>query len=107
MNANIQIPDDLLQSAIAQSIYNGELAEKISAKVADKLAEITTYNHSEAAKILNISRSTLYEYREADLLTFRADGRISLAALLDFQRNFPEKEIEIIRKTKTEKRRVK
>lgn len=110
MNANIEIPNNLLTDALSNSLFKGELGEKLANKLADRYAEITTYNRTDAAKLLNVARSTLYGYESDGLITFRADGRTSLANLLNLQRKLSELDegdFEVIRKEKQEKRRVK
>lgn len=111
MNAQFEIPQQALTEAMAESLFKGELGEKVADRLAGLYAEITTYNRTDAAKLLNIGRSTLYEYENGGLITFRSDGRISLAALLKFQRDLSaeesedDSENEIKRKTRKEKRR--
>lgn len=114
MNAQIEISPQVLTDAIAQSLFKGELGEQVAAKLADLYAEVTTYNRTDAAKLLNVARSTLYEYEADKLVEFRRDGRITLAALLDFQRRLGETNSEdsedagssVNRKSQNRKRRV-
>jgi len=110
MNANIEIPNNLLTDVLTNSLFKGELGDKVAAQLADRYAQITTYNRTDAAKLLNVARNTLYGYENDGLITFRADGRVSLATLLEFQRNLEQSEsseMEVLRKSKQEKRKVK
>lgn len=110
MNANIDIPQNVLTDALAQSLFKGELGEKVASQLANLYAEITTYNRTDAAKLLNVARNTLYGYENAGLITFRADGRVSLATLIEFQRDLADMETaenEPNRKSKQEKRSLK
>lgn len=110
MNAQIEISEKLLTDAMAEALFKGELGEKVAAQLAGLYAQITTYNRTDAAKLLNVGRSTIYAYEDAGLITFRADGRVSLAALLEFQRGLaagePDAETEVNRKSKKAKRRT-
>lgn len=106
VNAKIEIPENLLEEAISSSLFKGELGERIAAQLAEKYAEIKTFNRSDVAQLLNVARSTVYDYENAGLLEFRQDGRISLAALVKFQREFPVADIkEIVRKSKLDRKR--
>lgn len=112
MNAQIEIPPQILTDAMTQSLFKGELGEKVAAHLAHLHAEIMTYNRTDAAKLLNVGRTTVYEYEEKGLIRFRADGRISLAELVDFQRGLAAGESDaseqgiVNRKTHTPKRRT-
>lgn len=94
MQAQIEIPPSVLTEAMEKSLFKGELGEKVAAQLANLYAEITTYNRSDAAKLLNVGRSTIYEYEAKGLIEFRPDNRISLAALLEFQRGIARTERE-------------
>jgi DNA topoisomerase IA len=94
MNPQIEIPPQILTDAIAQSaqsLFQGELGDKVAANLANLYAEVTTYNRTDSAKLLNVARNTLYKYEEQGLIKFRADdGRASLSALLELQRKLGE-----------------
>ena len=87
MQAQFEIPHEILTESLAQSLFKGDLGEKVADRLANLYAEITTYNRTDAAKLLNVARQTLYDYESDGLLTFRKDGRITLASLLEFGRN--------------------
>ena len=109
MQANIEISEKVLTEAMEKSLFKGELGDKVAAQLALLYSQVTTYNRSDAAKLLNIGRTTLYDYEADNLITFRADGRISLASLLEFQRRISESEADkdhIDRKSKKPKRRT-
>lgn len=91
---SIEIPDNILPDAIRQALFKGELGAMVADKLANLYAEVTTYNRTAAAKLLNIARSTLHSYESEGVITFRADGRISLAALLEFQRSLAARKAE-------------
>ena len=111
MNAQFDIPQQFLNEAIEKSLFKGELGEKVADRLADIYADVTTYNRTDAAKLLNIARSTLYEYENSNQIKFRPDGRISLSSLRDFQLSLEKKfdededEDEIKRKPHAPKRR--
>ena len=114
MNAQIEITPNQITETLEKSLFKGELGEKVADKIAKIYAEITTYNRTDAAKILNIGRTTLHEYEKDKLIKFRSDGRVSAADLLTFQRNFEslaeekssEAENEISRKTRKSRKRT-
>lgn len=113
MNAQIEISQQILTDAMSQSLFKGELGEKVAVHLANLHAEVTTYNRTDAAKLLNVARSTIYDYESQGLIKFRADGRISLAALLELQRGLSDvageddrAEKEVNRKSHKQKRRV-
>ena len=88
--AQINIPDEVLTAAVAQSLSTGELGRQVAAELAILCAEVTTYNKTEAAELLNIGRTKLYEYEADGLIRFDSDGRISLAALRELRRKLAE-----------------
>ncbi len=90
MQAQIEIPENVLIEAMAQSLFKGELGTMVADRLAEKYAAITTYNRTDAAKLLNIARSTLYKYEANGLISFQRDGRASLADLLKFRRKIAE-----------------
>lgn len=119
MQAQIEISHDVLTDAMSKSLFKGELGDKVAAHLANLYAEVTTYNRTDAAKLLNIARSTVYEYEAQNLIEFDSDGRASLAALLECRRkiaaagadeekkkNVGEFETEINRKSFKPKRRT-
>lgn len=111
MNVNFEVPQSVLNQAIEESLFKGELGDKVADRLANLYAEITTYNRTDAAKLLNIGRSTLHEYEKDGKIKFRPDGRITLASLLEFGRSFaapPEDSDDdesVTRKSKREKKR--
>ena len=87
VQANIEISSEVLSAAVAQSLFKGELGERVAVELANLYAEVTTYNRTDAAKLLNVGRSTLHGYETDGLIKFDTDGRISLADLRAFRQS--------------------
>jgi len=111
MKVEFEISQQILIDAMSQSLFKGELGQQVADRLAQLHAEIKTYNRTDAAKVLNVARSTVYKYESQGLIKFRADGRVSLAALLELQRGLAAGESgdadeSVNRKSQKTKRRV-
>jgi len=107
MSLSLELNEELLQNAVAVQLIKGDLGDKVARELAMMQAEVVTYNRTDAAKLLNISRDTLWKYENSKQIIFDPDGRISLLALVEFRRALKENvdEVEITRKTKPEGKR--
>lgn len=85
MGLAFELDEKQLHQFVSIQLINGELGDKIAEKLALMQAEVMTYNPTQAAQLLNISRNTIYELINAGKLKF-TNGRISLARLLEFRR---------------------
>jgi hypothetical protein len=114
MGLAFELNEEILQNVVAVQMIKGELGDKVARELALIHAEVVTYNRTGAAELLRIGRNTLSDYEKSGQVSFDADGRISLLALLEFRRTLSvrededQDEFEINRKSKPEgKRQVK